>query len=298
MQIYSDTLEFCSREPTAVTIGKFDGLHRGHQKLIRHILEEKKHGLESAVFLFSPSKVQRLLTVQEERDMLERMGVELLVECPFVPEILHMKPEDFIRDVLQKKLNMQMLTVGPDFRFGIDRSGDAAWLKDNQKKLGYRVDVLDKERYKDQEISSTLVREELSCGEMPLVHYLQGHLYSISGSVIHGRALGRTLGMPTVNLIPDPLKLLPPFGVYYSRVWIDSSMYAGITNVGRKPTVGGTQVLAETYLYDYSGDLYGKDLKVEFLAFRRPEKKFASVEELKECMRQDIQAGEAYRHEW
>ena len=133
---------------------------------------------------------------------------------------------------------------------------------------------------------------------MPLVHYLQGFLYSITGTVIHGKALGRTLGMPTVNQIPDAGKLLPPFGVYYTRVWVDSSVYAGITNLGRKPTVGGTEVLAETYLYDYSGDLYGKQLKTEFLAFRRPERKYESVEELKENMQQDIQAGEAYRHEW
>ena len=104
--------------------------------------------------------------------------------------------------------------------------------------------------------------------------------------------------MPTVNLVPDPDKLLPPYGVYYSRTRLDGKEYAGITNLGVKPTVGGSGVVAETYLYDFSGDLYGKNLTIEFLAFRRPERKFASIEELKSCMEQDIQAGEAYRNEW
>lgn len=298
MRYFEGTTEFYSEVPTAVTLGKFDGLHRGHQKLIRCVKAQKVSGLAGTVFVIAPQGSGRLLTKTEKRKCLEEMGIDLLIDCPFIPEILSMEPEQFVSKILVEKLKAKYVVVGTDFRFGYRRSGDAWLLKSLQEKYGIRVEIIEKECRGSREISSTYIREAMQAGEMGLVSELLGYPYSVAGTVQHGKQLGRRIGMPTVNLVPEQDKLLPPNGVYYTGVKSEGRYYHGITNIGCKPTVDGSFIGVETYLYDFDGNLYGKDITVELLAFRRPEMKFSSVEELKAQMERDIQAGKEYFREW
>lgn len=297
MRYFYGTTDFYSEVPTAVTLGKFDGLHLGHQKLIGRIRAQKEQGLASAVFVIAPQGVPRLLTSAEKRKKLEEAGIDCLIECPFVPEILNMGPDEFVSEVLVKKLKTKYLAVGTDFRFGRERSGDAAFLLAGQERYGVHTDVIEKERLGERVISSTYVREAMQEGNMELANDLLGYRYSVAGIVQHGRQLGRRIGMPTVNLIPEKDKLLPPNGVYFTRVLCEGSSYRGVTNIGCKPTVDGSFTGVETYLYDFTGELYGRQIVVELLSFRRPERRFDSVDELKEQMQKDILSGKEYFRE-
>lgn len=295
MRYFRGTTDFYIEGETAVTLGKFDGVHRGHQKLMRHIkkLEEEK-GVSSVCFALNACKGSLLLTKEEQRHVVEQMGISCFIECPFVPEISGMTPEQFVEEVLVKRLHARYITVGTDFRFGHNRAGDVELLKKLQAQYGFRVDSLEKERYANREISSTYIRESLELGKMELAAVLLGRPYSVSGQVLHGRHIGRTLGMPTVNLIPPEEKLLPPNGVYASKTRVDGIPYPGVTNIGYKPTVGEKFRGVETYLFDVDLNLYGADIVTELYCFERPEKKFASLEELKAQMHRDISFGKEY----
>lgn len=300
MEYITGTTTFHMKRASAVSLGKFDGLHRGHQKLISHLLEQKKNGLSAVIFTFekNPTRMlaglsaQNIITNEERRRKLEEAGIDKLLECPFVPEISNMEAEDFVRRVLLEQLQASFVAVGKDFRFGRQRKGDYYLLQHLGVELGFQVEVLEKEQSHGCDISSTYIREALYEGNIPLVNELLGYPYFISGEVLHGRKIGRTLGLPTINLLPSKDKLLPPNGVYLSRTRIGEASYYGITNIGYKPTVGGENDKGvETFLFDYSGDLYGKHLQVELLEFRRPEQKFYSLEELKACILSDVYWG-------
>ena len=303
MRYLTKTLEFDSRGDSVVTLGKFDGLHRGHMLLIRRVLEiGRTKGLETVVFTFDvppQSKVQhvtqhQLLTNEERRNHLERLGIDCLVECPFVDEVMHMTPETFIREILVGKLHAKKVVVGKDFGFGYKRSGTAQMLKELGRTLGFETEIIAKAKKNGREISSTWAREELEKGNMEAVSDLLGYDYAIHGEIVHGHALGRTIGVPTINQIPPATKLLPPFGVYVSEVKIEGKTYYGITNIGVKPTVQEKFTGVETNLFDCSEDLYGKQAEVSLLKFLRPEQRFASLTELKKQLEKDDAAGRAY----
>lgn len=295
MKYVNDTVEFYSEHPSVITLGKFDGLHRGHQKLIREVVRlQKEEQLYGIVFTIAPNDQKVLLTAEEKQKLLEAQGVDCMIRCPFVPQILSMEPEDFVAEILVKNLKARYIVVGTDFRFGHQRTGDVVLLQKLQKKYGYTLIVLEKECCDGQVISSTRIRKALTEGKMELVHQLLGCAYPITGQILHGKALGRRIGMPTINQIPDPLKLLPPAGVYFSDVICQNRKYCGVTNIGYKPTVDGSFLGVETYLYGVNEDLYGAEASVHIRSFRRAEMKFASIEELKKQMEQDIAAGKEY----
>lgn len=281
-------------EDTAVTLGKFDGLHRGHCKLIRRTQEFKKYGLKSVVFTLNFNRKGMLLTKEERQQILAKLGVDYLVECPFVPEIAQMEPEEFVRAILVDKLHARRIIVGADFRFGYERKGDARLLKELEKIYDFQVEVLRKEKLGDREISSTYIREALEAGDMEKAELLLGYPYVVSGEVLHGRHIGGKLLVPTVNLVPTTRKLLPPNGVYVSRTKVGDQKFGGITNIGYKPTVGEKFRGVETYLFDFDADLYGCDIEVELLHYLRPEKKFASIDALREQMTKDIAFGREF----
>lgn len=299
MKRICDTLDFSIPEPSAVTLGKFDGIHLGHQKLMKKILEKRSSGLKSVVFTFGemPGAVlygrgRTILTKTEREEHLRRMGIDYMIECPFVPELIHMEPEQFIEDILVKRLRAGFIAVGPDFRFGYERKGDCRLLKKLASVYGYEVEVCEKECFEEKVISSTYVRHMLETGEMEMVEKLLGYPYYVSGTVVHGHAIGRTLGVPTINLLPDEEKMLPPNGVYLTKTVVEGTAYFGITNIGVKPTISGEEAKGvETHLFDFTGDLYGKEVLVEFDAFQRPEKKFASIEALRQQLAEDIRQG-------
>lgn len=302
MNYVTGTTRFHIDGPSAVSIGKFDGIHRGHQMLIGHVLEQKKAGLQAVIFTFekNPTRIlsglsaRNIITNEERREILENMGIDHLLECPFVPAVSHMSPEYFVEEVLVRQLNAAFVSVGKDFRFGYKGAGNCQTLRRMGETLGFRVEVIEKEQSHGQDISSTYIREALHEGNIILANELLGYRYFVSGTVLHGNQIGRTLGLPTTNLQPDQEKLLPPNGVYLTRTLMEEGEYYGITNVGYKPTVGGeTHKGVETFLFDFKGDLYGRKLKVEFLDFERPEQKFRSLEELKAKILSDVYWGKS-----
>lgn len=297
-----DIRDFCLEGPVAVSLGKFDGLHRGHRKLIEKVLEQKKRGCKSAIITFDrpPGSFAggypgSLLTTNGERhDFMEKNGIDCLVEIAFTPEIMGMEPEAFIQWIVEK-LSIAYFAVGEDFRFGCGRRGDPGLLRRLGAELGFAVDVIPKERDGEDVISSTLIRQEIREGNIERANRLLGYPFTIKGEVLHGRKLGRTLGMPTTNLIPQKEKLLPPNGVYVSRTLIGERRYPGVTNIGYKPTVGAETVKGvETYIFGFEGDLYGRTVDVELFHYRRPEMKFESVDALKHQMEQDIAFARGY----
>lgn len=295
MEIFKNTTEFQIEEPTAISLGKFDGLHQGHQLLVDRILKKKKEGLASLIFTFDFGERPVLTLKEERRELLRREHVDYLVECPFVPALSHMEPEDFVQEVLKKRLHAKYLAVGTDFRFGYQRKGDYHLLQEMSESCGFQVEVVDKACWRGREISSTFIREELEQGHMELVNQLLGYAYSVTGEVLHGRQIGRTLGMPTTNLLPKEQKLLPPNGVYATRTVIAGEVFEGITNIGYKPTVGGeSRKGVETYLFDLDRNLYGEIIQVQFYGYERPERKFPALEALKAQIEADVAWGKEY----
>lgn len=303
MQIIQQTEEFDIEEKSAVAIGKFDGIHKGHQKLLSHILEQKEQGLKTVVFTFDPppsvffgrEKVKELMTREEKRAAFEKMGVDLLVEFPLNEHTAATSPEIFIEKILVGQLHVRYIAAGTDLSFGDKGAGNCMLLCSLAKRYGYEVQVIDKICFGGREISSSYVREEVEQGRMEEAAELLGAPYAVSGEIIPGKKFGRTIGMPTVNLLPSVWKLLPPNGVYYSEVLLHGRRYPGITNIGYKPTVSAEQKIGvETYIYDFSKEIYGENIIVSLLSFRRKEKKFGNTEELKEQMQKDILDGRVF----
>ena len=303
MKIIEKTTEFELTEDTAVAIGKFDGFHMGHQKLLHMVTEQKANGLADAVSTFVPSPAaffskeaqQELTTIQEKRNIFEEAGVDYLIEYPFYQEIADMEPETYIRKVLVEQLHAKCIVAGEDVSFGKKGMGNYRLLEQKSAEYGYQVIVIDKVQYQGREISSTYVRDAVKQGEMELVTKLLGQPYHVGGTIVHGRHLGTGLGMPTVNILPPPEKLLPPNGVYYSYVMMNGRIYLGITNIGTKPTVSGEAVMGvETFIYDFDQDVYGQDIQVYLLHYKRPEMRFHGIEALKKQMATDIAAGREY----
>lgn len=293
MQYITEINSYKNEKKSAVTLGKFDALHRGHQKLIDKICEYADENTVRIVCAFDMGK-QVLLTGEEKKNLLEEQ-VDYLISCPFTKELREMEAEEFIEEILVERFHATHIVVGTDFHFGHGKRGDAHMLAEYAEQYGYRVDVIEKERYQGEIISSTYVREALAEGNIELVQALLGYSYQISGEVRHGRQLGRRLGFPTMNLMADEHKILPRFGVYTCRVRVDGIWYDGIGNVGIKPTVAdGQKPLVEVFAFGLDGDVYGKTVDAEFCTFLRPEMKFHSVEELKKQVDADIERGKQY----
>lgn len=300
MHLIQNTTDFMLDRPCAAAIGKFDGIHRGHQKLLDDILKEKKNGLLTAVFTFDPppavffgrAESKGLTTREEKRRIFERLGIDVLIEFPLTKESAAMSPEHFLEEILIKRMKAAYVAAGKDVSFGDQGRGDRKLLLAYGKRAGFHVEIIDKICENGKEISSSLIRQELEKGNMDRVTELIGFPYSVTGTVVHGKRLGRTLGMPTVNLLPPKDKLLPPNGVYFSNVSYQGGHYRSISNIGCKPTVSDEKVLGvETYLYDFAEDIYGKEITVKLLGFKRPEMRFDSVEKLREQMQRDIAEG-------
>ena len=294
---------YLDRRRSAVTFGKFDGLHLGHQKLVERVLELKKEkNIVGAVCAFDmrplwktkQMRMERLMTGKERYHHLDK-EIDYLVECPFTENFRSMTAEDFIRDVICGVFHADYVVVGTDFRFGRDQGGDVHTLEYYAEEYGYEPVVIEKERYNGNIISSTYIRDVLKGGNVRLTNYLLGYPFEVNGRVEHGRQLGRTLGFPTMNVAWPEYKLVPPRGVYVSEITVDGLKYPGISNVGVKPTVSkDDKVVLESFLFGYGSDAYGKKIKAEFLEFRRPEQKFGSIDEMKVCIDKDIAYGKRY----
>ena len=331
MEIIKDTTEFKINEQTAVAIGKFDGLHLGHKALISELLKAGKKGLKTAVFTFDPSPgiyfsmlrgsvtYRELMTRDEKRESFETLGIDYLVEYPFRAETAAVTAQEYVKRYLLDQMNAKLIVAGEDVSFGRGGAGDAELLKKIVRKSGSEchrgralsdlcnegsdlfpeVLIIPKIEKGGMVISSTLVRKMVEEGNMEETSGLLGEDYCIRGKVMHGNHIGRSLGMPTANLYPPDRKLLPPKGVFFSSVTIKSdgsTTYRSITNIGCRPTVHGDdpKVNVETHILDFDKDIYGEDIEVRLLHFHRREKRFGTLEELKEQMNADVMARDGY----
>lgn len=306
MEYINGTTAFKVEELTVLSLGKFDGLHRGHELLMDYVFKKKQEGLKAVIFTFDtpPRKnvehveAQVLTTNEEKSRLFESIGIDYLVECPFTREVMCMEPEAFI-EMIVTQLSVKCLVVGKDFHFGHNRRGDYHMLQQYAEEYGYEVEVVDKMQEDGRDISSTFVREEIMAGHMEKANELLGYSYFVEGTILHGRKMGRAvLGIPTINLIPPEEKLLPPFGVYISITEWNGNTYPGITNIGCKPTVEGSNPIGvETHMFDFDEDIYGQEVKVSFLRRVREERKFQSLDALKEQMKRDVESGKQYFRE-
>lgn len=279
---------------SAVTLGKFDGVHLGHQKLLQKVMEKSRTELSSVVFAIEISS-SGILSHEERALFLEQLGIDVLIECPFTKQISGMSAEDFVSRILRDILNAAYVAVGTDYHFGRKRLGDSNMLTALAPENGFEAEIVEKERYLDLEISSSRVRDSLKAGDMELTNHLLGRNYPILGTILHGRHIGTSLGMPTVNLIPPQEKLLPPDGVYASFSYLpDGRIFRGITNIGLKPTVGADFRGVETNLMDFDEDLYGTRIRTDLVHFLRPERKFDSLNALREQVGRDKEAALSY----
>lgn len=288
---------------TSVTLGKFDGVHLGHRMLIENVLQAKENGCTPTVFTFDkfPSQFLRqetvtsILTEEEKEQVLEEFGMERYILFPFHEKTASMEPEEFVEEILVKIMKVKELYVGADFRFGKGRRGNSALLEELAKRYGFIFRAVDKRVYQGAEVSSSRIRDCIANGEMEAVTAMLGMSYFISGEIVHGRSLGHTIGVPTINQKVPEGKILPKLGVYCAKVTVDDKEYFGIANVGSKPTVQEEIIYGvETHLFECNTDLYGRQAKTELLHFVRPEQKFSSVEELRQQLEADKEAGRQY----
>ncbi|MPZ16438.1 MAG: bifunctional riboflavin kinase/FAD synthetase [Luteitalea sp.] len=274
-----------------VALGNFDGLHRGHQKIIDRVgRQAREHGGTALVMAFEPhpprvvrpDKAPPLLMTRAQRlEAIARAGIEGVVIVRFTPELSRWEPEHFVREVLIDWLRVAEVWVGGNFLFGRDRSGNFSLLRALGQDHGFKVEKIDPVRYKDFIVSSTRIRRLVAEGRVDEAGALLGHHYYVDGLVVPGAGRGRGLGFPTANLQTEN-ELLPPHGVYATTVTIDSAIHAAVTNVGLRPTFGDlTTPIVETHLLDFDRDLAGARVRLAFVQRMRPEKAFANVEALR-----------------
>ena len=303
MQYYHSSKPFTLKN-TAVACGKFDGIHLGHQELLKQLLGYRQQGLAPTVFSFDasiskvmPEQERFIYSSEERRFILEQFGIDYLAEFAFEPKLSSLSPKDFIENILVKQLGAKAIVVGEDFRFGYQRNGSVDTLMNYAAQYGYQLFIVSKQENAGGRISSSRIRQAIAAGDMTDAREMLGRHYFIIGEVVHGRQLGRTIGMPTANLTIPDYKLIPPRGVYVTRTTMNGQVYYGITNIGNKPTVNGDADGVETYLFDFEGDIYGSEIMVEFLEFRRCEQRFDSVDALARQMHQDAEYGRCFARE-
>lgn len=285
----------------SAAIGTFDGVHCGHQALIRAaVADARAHDRAAVVFTFdrhpaeliAPDKLPGYLTtLEQKKGLLAALGADHLVITRFDERFRELSPEAFLRFVLAGVLGAQAVFVGEDFRFGRNQAGDTAYLQEAQARCGFALTVLEPVLVGGEKASSTRIRHLLRVGDLAGAQAVLGHPYVLSGVVVEGKRLGRMLGFPTANLEPTVPQVVPADGIY--AVWADiSSTYKGACSIGMRPTVGGTRRTIETYLLDFSGDLYGKTLDITFVARLRDELKFDSLDALTAQMARDVAQAE------
>lgn len=282
----------------SVAIGTFDGVHRGHQALISAaVADARAHSRPSLVFTFdrhpsellTPERAPGYLCTPEQRQRwIEALGVDYLVIARFDAALREMTPEAFLRDILKERLGARAVLVGDGFRFGRNQEGDIAYLEAQQERFGYTLHVLAPVMVGGERASSSRIRTLLRRGDLAGAEAILGRPYALTGVVVEGEKLGRRLGYPTANLRPVVPMVVPADGIYAVRVRWREHRAKGACSIGMRPTVGGTQRTIEVFLLDFSGDLYGETLEIEFAARLRDELRFQTLEALVEQMGRDV----------
>ncbi len=292
MRVFRDLTNLPDFINSVLTIGTFDGVHKGHQKLIERIntLAKQQNG-ETILVTFHPhprivinpeDKSLRLLnTIEEKITLLEKYGVHNLVIVPFSRDFSEQRAEDYIQNFLVKNFQPKSVVIGYDHKFGKHRSGDYRLLENMKDAFGYSMEEISKETLDDIAISSTKIRRSLLEGDIKLANELLGHTYTVSGTVVRGLQNGRKLGFPTANIqVADEYKLIPQIGIYAVFVVVNQTRYKGMLSIGFNPTFDGKEQTIEVNILDFDQDIYGNHITVEFIAHLRNEKKFHSLDDL------------------
>ncbi len=292
--------------PSAVTIGKFDGVHRGHRHLVELLKERaQREGVASVVVTLHPSPitvlrpgtlVTYLCSLEERVRLLQSLGVDSVGVLSFTSELAQLSYRDFA-SLLVDQLDMRLLAVGPDFALGRDRAGTVEALRAFGRERGFRVETVPLLSEADAKVGSGAVRDALARGDMETVRELLGRPFALRGPVVRGEERGNKIGFPTANIAVAPDLALPKFGVYVTRAYLGESAYASVTNIGERPTFGVGRPTIETHLLDFAGDCYERELRIELLHRLRDEHRFAGVDGLVAQIRRDVDGAKTYFRE-
>ena len=283
--------------PTSVALGFFDGVHRGHISLINTAKEFASAGVKSVIYtldthpsVFFGSPVPMITSAEERLSILKSMDADYIYLQKTDRDFLNISPEDFVDEILVKQLNAAYVVSGENYTFGKNKSGNSDLLKKLCDEKGIKYTVVPYSKEENQIISSSLIRTKLIEGEIPLANKMLGRAFALSGTVVHCRNVGHTLGFPTANIMPQENALLPMPGVYATNTIVSGNSYPSITNVGSAPTFAQNKTVIESHILDFKEDIYSKEIKIEFIKLLRSQKKFPSPDLLVEQLKKDTDA--------
>jgi riboflavin kinase/FMN adenylyltransferase len=295
---YSSASKYDNPRASVVTIGTFDGVHIGHKVILnRLVTTAKKEDLDAVVLTFFPhprmvlqtdSSIKLINTIEERKDLMSKTGLDHLIIHPFTKSFSRLTALEFVRDILVNKLNIKKIVIGYDHRFGRNRNANIEDLKSFGLTYGFDVEEISAQQLDEVAVSSTKIRNALKVGDIKTANTYLGYSFMLSGTVIKGKEIGRTIQYPTANIqLSQDYKLVPKEGVYAVQSIIDNKLVYGLTSIGTNPTVGGTLKTIETHFLDFNDNLYGKNLTIEFLSHIRGEKTFGSIDALKSAIQND-----------
>ena len=298
MREITDITTFTTEQPTVLTIGTFDGVHLGHQKIIERVVTTaRQEGLLATIFTFFPhprmvvqhdKSLKLIHTLEEKKQLLQQLGVDLLVVQPFNEAFAQLTAEEFVSTILVQHLNVKKVIIGYDHRFGRNRTANINDMRLFGEKYGFAVEEISVQEVDEVSVSSTKIREALNKGDVTTAEHYLGTPYSLTGTVVHGLKLGRTLGYPTANIqVTEDYKLIPKDGVYAVYSYIGERKVYGMMSIGKNPTIEGKGASIEVYFFDFNGDLYDRELTIYFVKYLREERKFSSVALLKKQLQDD-----------
>ena len=306
MKIYNHFSEFKKLSNAVATIGTFDGVHYGHQKIIKRLCElAKSTGGESVILTFFPhprliidpenQDMKMINTISEKAKILAGLGVDHLIITPFTRDFSNLSPQEYIKEILVETIGIKHLIVGYDHRFGKDRKGGLTELEAFSGTYDFKIEQIPEQDINDVAVSSTKIRQALLNGQVALASEYLGYHFSLSGRVIKGDKIGRTIGFPTANIfIEETYKLIPSDGIYAVTVEMDGGLFKGMAYIGQRPTINGMTRNIEVNIFDFSQEIYGQDITMNFLQFLREDVKFTGLEALKEQLGKDKEATLAY----
>ena len=300
LRIFNSINDFTATKKTIVTLGTFDGVHIGHNAILDKICKVAKHeNLESVILTFFPHPrkivsnnydIKLLNTIEEKSVLLEKIGIQNFIVHPFDKTFSELSPREFVTQVLVEKLNIQKIIIGHDHKFGKNRAADFNDLINFGKEFGFEVEEISAQQINEVSVSSTRIRNSLLEGNVSLAKDYLGYPYVLTGNVVKGNQLGRTIGFPTANIeIPEDYKLIPKNGVYFVTVNVNEEKVFGMMNIGVKPTLGENKLSIEVHLLNFNKDIYNHKIQVNVLERVRDEQKFESFEALKSQLELDKQ---------
>lgn len=308
MKVFRDINKIKIEESTSVALGNFDGVHLGHQAIIRKtVANAKQYGYKSVLFTFTNhprnfihqnNHVKNIISWEDKIEILETLGLDYLVALPFDKFFNHMKPEVFVKDILVDRLHMKEAHCGFHYRFGHKSKGSTELLIKMGMAYNFAIHILEAFKINEELVSSTKIRNLISEGDLEKLPEYLGKYYTVKGIVVHGNKIGKHINFPTCNTEIDPTMIIPPDGIYVTKTTCNGVTYKSVTNIGKKPTIGSFKRNIETYILDFNQDIYGQEVLVQFLKKIRDELKFHSLEALSAQIALDVAYAKEYHEKF